>query len=97
MAFSYLRDKARGYEKALWNCGQFTRASKGECMKLQVLGTPAANLPPAGAKPGTTTATPPTVSFALKPATPDGLSGVRRKEPAPKPAATPTPTPIKSQ
>ena len=44
MAFSYLRDKARGYEKALWNCGQFKRASKGECMKLQVLGTPAGEL-----------------------------------------------------
>jgi hypothetical protein len=95
MAFSYLRDKARSYEKALWNCGQFKRATKGECMKLQVLGTPAANLPPPGAKPATTAATavgatPPAVSFSLKPATPDGLGGVRRKEPIPKPAATAT-------
>jgi spore germination cell wall hydrolase CwlJ-like protein len=100
MAFSYLRDKARSYEKALWNCGQFKRATKGECMKLQVLGTPAANLPPPGAKPATTAATatgatPPTVSFSLKPATPDGLGGVRRKELAPKPVATVTPTPTK--
>lgn len=96
MAFSYLRDRARNYEKALWNCGQFKRPSKGECMKLQVLGTLAANLPPPGVKPATTTATtvgtpPPAVSFSLKPTAPDGLSGVRRKEPAPKPAGTPTP------
>lgn len=95
MAFSYLRDKARSYEKALWNCGQFKRASKGECMKLQVLGTTTAALPPASAKPLTTAqpapgATPPAVTFSLKPATPDGLGGVRRKEAAPKPTATPT-------
>ena len=100
MAFSYLRDKARGYEKALWNCGQFKRASKGECMKLQVLGTPAANLPAPSAKPVASTATasgttPPAVSFSLKPATPDGLGGVRRKDPAPKPVATATPAPAK--
>ena len=96
MAFSYLRDKARSYEKALWNCGQFKRAAKGECMKLQVLGTPAGTLPPIGVKPGTTAVatpgtTPPAVSFSLKPAVPDGLGGVRRKDPASKPAATATP------
>lgn len=95
MAFSYLRDKARGYEKALWNCGQFKRASKGECMKLQVLGTPAADLSPAGAKPVAAAAvpgtTPPAVSLSLKPTTPDGLSGVRRKESVPTPVVTPTP------
>lgn len=100
MAFSYLRDTARGYEKALWNCGQFKRATKGECMKLQVLGTPAANLPPPGTKPvvaaaTTTGASPSPVSFTLKAAAPDGLGGVRRKEPAPKPVATPTPVPAK--
>ncbi|MEO5938568.1 MAG: cell wall hydrolase [Sphingomonas sp.] len=100
MAFSYLRDKARSYEKALWNCGQFKRAAKGECMKLQVLGTPAGNLPPLSAKAATTTAatsgaTPPAVSFSLKPAAPDGLGGVRRKDVAPKPVATATPPPTK--
>ncbi|MDB5680061.1 cell wall hydrolase [Sphingomonas bacterium] len=95
MAFSYLRDKARGYEKALWNCGQFKRATKGECMKLQVLGTPAATLPAPGAKPVTTAAgavPPAAVNFTLKPVTPDGLGGVRKKESLPKPAATPAPT-----
>ncbi len=94
MAFSFLRDKARNYEKALWNCGQFKRASKGECMKLQVLGTLATNLQPVGAKSVVAAAvpatTPPAASLPPKPATvPDGLGGVRRKEPAPKPAATP--------
>ena len=96
MAFSYLRDKARGYEKALWNCGQFKRASKGECMKLQVLGTPAGAPPAPGTKAPAAAATPgvtpPAVSFSLKPAAPEGLGGVRRKDPAPKPAATPVPT-----
>ena len=53
MSFSYLRDKAHGYEKALWNCAQFRRASKGECMKLQVLGTPlpSTTTPPPGTRP----------------------------------------------
>jgi spore germination cell wall hydrolase CwlJ-like protein len=106
MAFSYLRDKAHSYEKSLWNCAQFKRAAKNECMKLQVLGTPvasAATTPTPGAPPavaGTTTkpgaVTPPGVKFTMKPAAAaplaDGLSGVRRKPDAlPKPVATPTP------
>jgi spore germination cell wall hydrolase CwlJ-like protein len=106
MSFSYLRDKARGYEKALWNCAQFKRASKGECMKLQVLGIPPT--PPsvpetktntAGtAKPVTPGAPPPAVTFTLKPVTPDGLGGVRRKpgDAASKPAPTPAPRPTLS-
>ncbi len=103
MAFSYLRDKAHGYEKALWNCAQFQRTSKGDCMKLQVLTTPAIGVAgtataagakaqgatPVTGKPGIT---PPPVSFTMKPATPDGLGGVRRKaDTTPKPVATPTP------
>lgn len=94
MSFSYLRDKAHGYEKALWNCAQFKRASKGECMKLQVLGLPQTTTTPA---PGTRPLTPPpvtdtipgkagaapsTMTFSVKPTAaivPDGLNGVRRK------------------
>jgi hypothetical protein len=101
MSFSYLRDKARGYEKALWNCAQFKRASKGECMKLQVLGVPqpapsTPGIPSAatGAPRSLTPGTPPSaVNFTLKPIAPDGLSGVRRKpgDPAPKPVPTPAP------
>ena len=92
MAFSYLRDRARGYEKALWNCAQFERASKGECMKLQVLGVgSASSVPstvPAPRGPGVTTAranapgpisNATVVSFTLRPTTPDGLGGVHRK------------------
>ena len=35
MGFSYLRDRARGFEKALWNCTQFPRADRSQCMKAQ--------------------------------------------------------------
>lgn len=37
MAFSYLRDRAKGFDKALWNCGVFKRAELRECMKIQVM------------------------------------------------------------
>ena len=37
MSFSYLRDRAHGFDKALWNCAEFKRADKAQCMKLQVL------------------------------------------------------------
>ena len=109
MSFSYLRDKAHGYEKALWNCAQFKRSSKGECMKLQVLGVPEASAatPPPGTRPltppatGTTPAkpgvTPPTMTFTVKPTAavgPDGLNGVRRKpEGAMGPKPLATPSP----
>ncbi len=36
MAFSYLRDRARGFEKALWNCERYERPDLGQCMKSQV-------------------------------------------------------------
>ncbi len=35
MGFSYLRDQARGFEKALWSCTQFPRADRSQCMKAQ--------------------------------------------------------------
>ena len=94
MSFSYLRDKSRSYEKALWNCGQFQRASKGECMKLQVLGTPAAavTMPITGTRtaPAAPGAAPGSVT-TLKPAAVPApeLDGVRRKpSDGPKPVAT---------
>lgn len=37
MSFSYLRDRAHGFDKALWNCAQFRRADLNQCMKLQVM------------------------------------------------------------
>lgn len=35
MSFSYLRDRTRGFDKALWSCGQFPRADRNQCMKTQ--------------------------------------------------------------
>lgn len=33
MSFSYLRDDKAGFEKALWNCGEFKRDDARQCMK----------------------------------------------------------------
>lgn len=33
MSFSYLRDRALGFEKPLWNCGVYPRANPAQCMK----------------------------------------------------------------
>lgn len=33
MSFSYLRDEKAGFEKALWNCGEYKRDDKRQCMK----------------------------------------------------------------
>lgn len=42
MTFSYLRDEARGLDKALFNCGIVARADKRDCMKTQSLRVPIA-------------------------------------------------------
>ncbi len=79
MSFSYLRDRAAGIEKSLWNCQQFARAEKSQCMKQQVL----------------MTAVPASVASPPAPADDHAvaeLSGVRRKG-DPAPAATPTARP----
>ena len=44
MAFSYLRDRTKGFDKPLWNCTIFPLPDKRECMKVQVL---APRVPPA--------------------------------------------------
>lgn len=99
MSFSYLRDQAQGYAKALWNCQLFKRPSPLQCMRVQppVLAPVAAVQPAAAATP-----LPETKSAVAGPAP---LTGVRRKtDPAPAtlkppvgftlaaPKATPTPT-----
>ncbi|MEQ1509705.1 MAG: cell wall hydrolase [Sphingopyxis sp.] len=33
MSFSYLRDEARGLERALWNCDEFSRSQSAQCMR----------------------------------------------------------------
>ncbi|MEG3180484.1 cell wall hydrolase [Sphingomonas sp. LT1P40] len=88
MSFSYLRDAAQGFGKALWNCGEFRRPSPVQCMRR----TPAAVAAPV----------PDIAPIRLDP-TPKRspvpeLGGVRRKsEVAPPvvtvPAAQPTPAP----
>jgi Cell Wall Hydrolase len=37
MAFSYLRMKAQGFEKALWNCALFARPTKTQCIRERVV------------------------------------------------------------
>ena len=81
MAFSYLRDSERGFEKALWNCRIYPRAGEGQCMNRI-----AQRLPPdhsgfalekvAGTQRG---------ALPASADTPAGLAGVRRK--AANPAA----------
>jgi spore germination cell wall hydrolase CwlJ-like protein len=41
MAFSFLRDRSRAFEKALWNCDRFDRPATTQCMRRQVLVPPA--------------------------------------------------------
>ncbi|WP_267396238.1 cell wall hydrolase [Sphingomonas sp. GC_Shp_1] len=82
MTFSYLRDRATGVDKALWNCQQVRRPDRSQCMKQQVLVTA---VPVAAATP-MATATP-----ADGPAV---LDGVRRKTATaetPAPAKTDAP------
>ncbi|KQS04774.1 SleB-like protein [Sphingomonas sp. Leaf357] len=96
MSFSYLRDHARGYDKPLWNCAEFPRPDKTQCMKLQMLPPavpvtrPAAEVFKLETLPGSKVSVP-----VAKPA-PDALTGVRRRVEMtgvpPKPVATPTAT-----
>lgn len=68
MSFSYLRDQAQGFGKALWNCSEFKRPSPVQCMRRTPPPPAAAPLPPA-----------PAGGDAATRAAPDGLAGVRRK------------------
>ena len=81
MSFSYLRDRAHGFDKALWNCTEFRRADVTQCMKQQIY------LPVAKT----------TDSFKLENAPGsvhappiEVLEGVRRKGDVPAAKATPT-------
>jgi len=93
MSFSYLRDRAHNYDKALWNCTEFKRADFSQCMKLQVL-VPVAR--PADEfklenLAGTTKGAP---GAGATPAPVPELSGVRRKDAAQaRPVVTATPAP----
>jgi len=79
MAFSYLRDRATGFDKALWNCTQVKRADPGQCMKDQ---------PPL---PVFRPTLEPSRSGSSRPGEPGTLTGVRRRgeaaEAPPRPPA----------
>jgi spore germination cell wall hydrolase CwlJ-like protein len=85
MGFSYLRDRAFGFEKALWNCAEFKRDRPVECMKAQLSITMAAPPP----RDFTYDAAPGSVlkgiagADATRPTGPDPLTGVRRKSTLP--------------
>ncbi|MFL9842429.1 cell wall hydrolase [Sphingomonas sp. ST-64] len=86
MSFSYLRDNAQGYGKALWNCGEFKRPSPIQCMRRVVV-DPTERLPLV-----------PRVAPTAVPgrAAPEVLSGVRRKSEImvpPSVVISPVPTP----
>lgn len=88
MSFSYLRDQAQGFGKALWNCTEYRRPSPVQCMRRA----------PSAAAP---VPMPSDAAATKRAAVPDGLAGVRRKgevtppvvtSPAPQPTATSRPT-----
>ena len=89
MSFSYLRDKARNYDKALWNCAEFKRADFSQCMKLQVLVpvTRQADSFKLESLTGTTKVAAPPVTSTIKPI--PELSGVRRKADSAAPPTRP--------
>lgn len=78
MAFSYLRNREGGFERALWNCGVFLRPVKTECMRRQVLRIEAPVVAPAL----------PTLA-----AEPLAGVRQKREAPAPIPTATPAAKP----
>ena len=80
LSFSYLRDRAGGFDKALWNCAEF-RGMTGACMKRGAVARLVASLAPDDDTP------------AAPPRAPDDLGGVRRKSATPAAAATAVPNP----
>jgi len=48
MSFSYLRDRKTGFEKALWNCDEFNRADKRDCMKQRTVAARETSTPRTG-------------------------------------------------
>ncbi|CAN5546895.1 hypothetical protein BH09PSE4_BH09PSE4_05440 [soil metagenome] len=84
MSFSYLRDRAHNYEKALWNCAQFKGADPAQCMKTQVY------IPAAARVTGTLAPAivPPPVT-ATKPAATPGAAPVAAPPAPAKPGRTP--------
>ena len=102
MTFSYLRDRAAGLERTLWNCREVRRQNPRECMRQQLLLTavpvtfslPAASpTPTAPARAATTPVRGPTDLGGVRRSGPAELGGIRRAGSATQsqPAAQPTP------
>ena len=88
MAFSYLRDRSREFEKPLWNCTVFKRTDPQQCMKVQLL-----LLRPA-AKPTPSPTKPVTAPSAVPPADPASHGTAPAAAPAPAtPRTLPPATP----
>ena len=79
LSFSYLRDRASGFDKSLWNCAEFKNAPPGGCMKRQP------------ARSGAMVAAPDS-GLIVDEHSQDELGGVRRRSAA-TPGATATPAP----
>lgn len=109
MSFSYLRDEAQGFAKALWNCQQFRRPSPVQCMRAQIAAAPeAAPAPAATPLPGAGPLSAPAplagvrrkVDAVAPPATApanvpaQGKGAVSFSLPVPRPSPTPRPTPV---
>jgi len=87
MTFGYLRDRAAGIERTLWNCQQVKRADPRRCLKVQVYQPATADAQVVVTPVPSSTPTPTGVA---KPTA--ELNGVRRKTET-KPAAVSTPKP----
>lgn len=96
MAFSYLRDRAKGYDKPLWNCAIFKRTQSRECMKVQVMGPPRSASTRLEAAPSTGLTAAPLPGAPPASAPPPGTAAGPRQTltlpAAPRPSPTPRPT-----
>lgn len=81
-SFSYLRNRAQNFEKSLWNCAQFSRTDRKQCMRKRVVieGRPEDLIP---VEPDVAEPSPPKVEAAeaTKPASPAAPQPTGRRRP----------------
>lgn len=90
LAFSYLRDRARGFDKALWACDRFARPEPGQCMKAQLVLPSDARREPAKLETPAGSQKPASGASAVLPE----LTGVRRSTGTLAPVVPPRPGPV---
>jgi spore germination cell wall hydrolase CwlJ-like protein len=97
MSFSYLRDRAHNFDKALWNCAEFKR-DRTQCMKQQISEpiSPEAAALLKRTMPQAVAPTPRTETFTLQAlpgarvgGTPTVVPTLKKPTPSPAPVATP--------